>query len=173
MDQLDISTGEFFLLGGLTLIGILMILVPKQGEKTFFGIVVLSAIMTIAYSDHRDHLEKEFVIKRFSQGNLLQCGLWRGESILIDPNNGWRWENEIGFIKNDTVRSDPGLCHVIGEEAPKPFVFSYLAVLLIELALCFTLRSLVQSLWHPEEEEDASDKDYETSTNDKIKQETL
>jgi hypothetical protein len=131
---------EFILLGVLSLIGIVMIAFPRDIRFPSAGTLVLGMIMVIIYLNHQDHLDKEFVLKRFNEGRAIECGLWRGESTLIDPKSGWKYVKTLGFVKDDQIRSDPGVCSVIGEEASKLSIVPYAFTLLFELMLCFGVR---------------------------------
>lgn len=114
------GTAELGMAAVLMLIAVLFILAGKSPEKPFFGVLILGGIVFILYGNHCSFDAKAYVLKRFNEGVALECGLWRGESVLVDPNNGWRWDKKIGFVKNDQIRNDPKLCRVIGEEAPEP-----------------------------------------------------
>lgn len=153
-----ISTSELILLGALTLMSIVMITFPKDAKFPFVGAFVLSMIMVIVYIDYRNHLDKEFVLKRFHEGHAIECGLWRGESALINPKSGWTYIPNVGFIKDDQIHNDPALCSVIGEEAPKPSIVPYAFAYMVELMLCFGLRSAVQSAL---KKEDNNELDHE------------
>lgn len=152
-----ISTGELILLGVLTLMSIVMITFPKELKFPFVGAFVLGMIMVIAHTNHRDHLDKEFVVKRFSEGHPIECGFWRGESALVNPNAGWKYIPPVGFVKEDHIQNDPGVCKVIGEEAPEPSTVPYLFALIIELILFFALRAAVQNQLKEEEGSDEPD----------------
>jgi hypothetical protein len=127
-----------------TMAGFVMIAFNKKGDIAFMGIVVLFMTIMLAHETHSNNLDKEFVFKRFTEGKVLKYGLWRGESILIDPKSGWRWKENIGFIKDDQIYNDLGVCSVIGEESPSPSIVPYAFVLLFELMLGFALRAVVQ-----------------------------
>lgn len=148
------STGELILLGTLTLMCIIMITFPEEAKFPFVGAFVLGMIMVIAYSTHSIHLDNEFVLKRFNEGQAIECGLWRGERTLINPKSGWRYLQGTGFIKGDHIQNDPTLCNVMGEEAPEPSTVPYVFALIIELILFFGLRAVVQTQLNEEEEND-------------------
>lgn len=149
-----ISTAELVLLGLLTLMSIVMITFPKEIKFPFVGAFILGMIMVIAYTNHRDHLDKEFVVKRFKEGHAIECGLWRGERTLINPKSGWTYLPNTGFIKGDLIHNDPGLCNVMCEEAPKPSTVPYLFALIVELMLVFGLRAAVQKQLNEEDTDD-------------------
>lgn len=152
-----ISTSELTLLGVLTLMSIVMITFPKDAKFPLVGAFVLGMIMVIAYTNHRDHLDKEFVIKRFQEGQTIECGLWRGERTLISTNRGWKYLQGTGFIKGDFIHSDHGLCNVMNQQAPKPSSVPYLFALVVELMLVFGLRAAVQKQLKEEEGSDEPD----------------
>jgi hypothetical protein len=136
------SSLELWTLSILTLIGIGFILLGKTPGMPFIGTLVLGGIIFILYGNHCTHDKKDYILKRFSEGRALECGLWRGEGVLVDPNNGWRWEKQIGFVKNDHVRNDPQLCHVIGEDAPEPSSFAYWLIYISTVLTLLSFRSL-------------------------------
>lgn len=140
-----ISTSELTFLGFLTLVSFMMIIFSKDTKFLIGGTLIISMIMVIAYTHHCNHLDKEFVLKRFDEGKTIECGLFKGERTLIHANSDWTYQPNIGFIKNDRVHNDPSQCNVIDEEAPSPSVIPYLFALMIELMVCFGLRSAVQS----------------------------
>lgn len=150
----SISTPELVFLGMLTLISIVMITFPKDAQFPFVGAFILGLIMVIAYTDYRSYLEKEFVLKRFQEGHAIECGLWRGESILVNPIAGWQYSPNTGFIKGDQIQNDPGLCNVMDEKAPKPSTVPYVFAYLVELMLCFGLRSAIQTALKEEDKND-------------------
>lgn len=151
------STGELILLGTLTLMSLIMITFPEEAKFPFVGAFVLSMIMVIAYTTHSIHLDKEFVLKRFQESQAIECGLWRGERTLIHSKSGWTYQSNIGFIKEDRIHNDLGWCNVIGEESPEPSTVPYTFALIIELILCFGLRTIVQTQLNEEEDHDESD----------------
>ncbi|MFA6145575.1 MAG: hypothetical protein WCW84_10425, partial [Sulfurimonas sp.] len=89
------------------------------------------------------------------EGQTIQCSLWRGEGTLVDPKANWKYVPEIGFVKGDQIHNDPGLCKVIGQEAPEPSVVPYLFVFIFELMLCFGIRFALYAT--SKEDEDDSD----------------
>lgn len=125
------SSIELWPLSILILIGVGFILLGKTPAMPFLGMIVLGGIVSILYGNHCTYDAKEYVLKRFNEGAALECGLWRGESVLVDPNNGWRWEKQIGFVKNDQIRNDLNLCHVIKESAHEPSSFAYWLVYIV------------------------------------------
>lgn len=151
------STGELTFLGILTLMSLIMITFPEEAKFPLAGAFVLSMIMVIAYTTHSIHLDKEFVLKRFNEGQAIECGLLRGERTLINPKSGWRYLQGTGFIKGDHIQNDPTLCNVMGEEAPKPSTVPYVFALIVELILFFGLRAVVQTQLNEEEDNDELD----------------
>lgn len=138
----DISTPEMVLLGLLLFIGTAFIALSKEGFMIFAGIFVIGGVYSIVYIQHSAVLEKQFVLEQFKQGEALECGLWRGEGVLVDPNNGWRYEESIGFIKGDAIRNDPELCRVINKEAPEPPSLLYWAAFMTAVATIIVMRLL-------------------------------
>lgn len=151
------STGELILLGTLTLMCIIMITFPEEAKFPLVEASVLGMIMMIAYSTHSIHLDKEFVLKRFNEGQAIECGLLRGERTLINPKSGWRYLQGTGFIKGDQIQNDPSLCNVMGEDAPEPSIVPYVFALIVELILFFGLRAVVQTQLNKEEDNNESD----------------
>lgn len=125
-----------------TMAGFIMIAFIPRGDMAFFGIIVLIMTIILAYETHNKNLDKEFVLKRFIEGQALECGLWRGESAFVDPKSGWRWDERIGLVKGDQIHNDLGLCAVIGEESPSSSEVPYGFVLIFELMLAFGLRAV-------------------------------
>jgi len=146
------STGELILLGTLTLMCIIMITFPEEAKFPLVGAFVLSMIMVIAYSTHTNHLDKEFVLRQFHEGHAIECGLFRGESSMVNSNSGWTYQPNIGFIKGDRIQNDLGWCNVIGKKAPEPSTVPYAFALIIELMVFFGLRTAVQKQLNEEED---------------------
>jgi hypothetical protein len=136
------GTAELGIAAVLMLIAVLFILAGKSPEKPFFGTLILGGIVFIQYGNHCSYDAKAYVLKRFNEGAALECGLWRAESVLVDPNNGWRWEQKIGFVKHDQIRNDPKLCRVIGEDAPEPSSALYWLFYISTTVILLTLRSV-------------------------------
>jgi hypothetical protein len=147
-----ISTSELILLGVLTLIGIVMITFLKDARFPFVGTLLLGLIMVIIYDSSASHQAKAFVLQRFNEGQAIECGLWRGESALINSHNGWKHIPNLGFVKGDQIHNDLGVCNVIAQEAPEPSVVPYGFALLFELMLAFGLRRSIQKELHDEED---------------------
>lgn len=139
-----ISTSELILLGVLTLISIVMITFPKDAIFPFAGALFLGLIMIIIYDSSASNQAKEFVLQRFKEGQAIECGLWRGESALIDSHNGWKHVPNLGFVKGDQIHNDLGVCNVIAQKVPEPSVVAYGFALLFELMIAFGLRMPIQ-----------------------------
>lgn len=137
-----------------TIAGFIMIAFTKRGDIAFMGTIVLLMTMILAYETHSNNLDKEYVLKRFTQGQALKCGLWRGESLLVDSKSGWKFEENIGFIKGDQIHNDHGMCSVIGEESPRASEIPYGFALIFELMLAFGLRAVF--IKHVTDEEEKS-----------------
>lgn len=152
-----ISTPEMWLLGSFILIGIGFIVFSKEGFTIFAGMVVLAGVSSIVYTHHCAAIDKQFVLDQFKQGKALECGLFRGESVLVDPSNGWRYEESIGFIKGDAIRNDPELCRVINKEAPEPssipYWIAFITTVFGVMLLRYALRTN-EKLTHTNEESD-------------------
>ncbi|MDD2780889.1 hypothetical protein [Sulfuricurvum sp.] len=137
-----------------TIAGFIMVSFTKRVDMAVIGTIVLFMTMILAYETHSNNLDKEYVLKRFTQGKALKCGLWRGESLLVDPKSGWKFEENIGFIKGDQIHNDHGLCSVIGEESPRASDIPYVFALIFELMLAFGLRAVFVNYAEKEEEKD-------------------
>ena len=135
-----------------TIAGFIMVSFTKRVDMAVIGTIVLFMTMILAYETHSNNLDKEYVLKRFTQGKALKCGLWRGESLLVDPKSGWKFEENIGFIKGDQIHNDHGMCSVIGEESPRASDIPYVFVLIFELMLAFGLRAVFVNYAEKEEE---------------------
>lgn len=151
-----IGMGELTFLGFLTFVSLMMIIFPKDIKVIVGGTFIICMIMVIVYTHHRHQLDKEFVLKRFKEGQALECGLFRGESSMIQSSSGWTYQSNIGFIKEDRIFNDLGWCKVIDEEAPEPSVIPYTFALLIELMVFFGLRSAVQSALKKEDKDESN-----------------
>ncbi len=136
-----------------TFAGFLMIQFVKDSGMTWLGVIVLGMIMFIAYSVHSNNQAKEFVLQRFNEGHAIECGLWRGESALINSHNGWKHVPALGFVKGDQIHNDLGVCNVIAQEAPEPSVVPYGFALMFELMIAFGLRRSIQKALRDEEDE--------------------
>jgi hypothetical protein len=135
-----------------TIGGMIMMLFERKEGMTFFGILVLFTSVLLAHNTHHDNLDKAFVLKHFNEAHAITCaGGYRGDHTLIDPKSGWRWKENIGFIKGDQIHNDLGVCSVIGEESPSPSIVPYAFVLLFELMLGFALRGAMQKARTEEE----------------------
>jgi hypothetical protein len=147
-----ISTSELILLGVLTLISIVMITFPKDARFPLVGTLLLGLITMIIYGSSASNQAKEFVLQRFNEGQSIECGLWRGESALIDSHNGWKHVPNLGFVKGDQINNDLGVCNVIAQQVPEPSVVPYAFALLFELMIVFGLRMPVQKALRDEED---------------------
>lgn len=136
--------------------GIIMIVFLSEG-MVFVGIFILGGMMSIGYLNHAQHLEEQFVLERFSEGQSLKCGLWRGELTLVNPNDGWRWDKDIGFVKNDQIVGEPDLCRVIAQEAPLPQPIAYMGIYLILVTFLVSTRFFVQALLQKESKDESDD----------------
>lgn len=135
---------ELLLLGVLTLIAMAIIVFPDEGSFLFIGPLLLGLILSIPYLNQENLVAQEFVLKRFKEGKSIECGLWRGERTLVNPNAGWNYLPDTGFVKDDQIRSDLGLCGVIGEEAPTPSVGQYALLFMLEFMASFGLRYILR-----------------------------
>ena len=134
LEMLASSTSELWFMSALLLIGAGFILFTRV-EFMFLGMII-----TIAYDHHRAHMDELFTIKKFNDGKALECGLWRGESVIVDPSKGWSIKKDIGLIKNDVIIKDIGVCHVISEKSPKPSQIPYWMVYLSLMVMLMILR---------------------------------
>jgi hypothetical protein len=142
IEMISSSTGEVWLLGVLFLIGVGFILFGKGLEMVFVGMVVLGGITNIAYSNYSNTLDERYVLQRFNEGKALSCGIYRGEGVRVDPLQGWVREKGVGFVKEDLIVNDIGVCRVIGEKAPEPSSVPYWMVFISTLAILLTLRAV-------------------------------
>lgn len=140
-----------------TIAGFIMIAFTRRGDIAFVGTIMIFMTIMLAYDTHNNNLDKEFVLKRFIEGQALKCGLWRGKSALVDPKSGWKWDEKIGFIKDDQIHNDLGVCSVIGEESPSPSEVPYGFALIFELMLAFGLRAAFTN-WLADQEENDHEK---------------
>lgn len=146
-----INGWEWFPLGLFVFAAIIMIAFIKDSSMPFFGIILLGMSLSLAYSTDSSNRAQAFVLKRFSEAHAIECGLWRGESTLVDPKANWKYVPAIGFVKGDQIHNDPGLCSVIAEESPQPSIVPYTFVFFTLTFIAFLLRHTVD---HKEEEED-------------------
>jgi len=121
--------------------GFLMIQFVEDIEMTWLGVFVLAMIMFIAYSIHSHNQAKAFVLERFNEGQAIECGLWSGESTLINPHNGWTYVSTLGFVKEDQIHNNLSACNVVAQEAPEPSVVLYGFAYMVLLAVSFLFRS--------------------------------
>jgi len=135
-----------------TFAGFLMIQFVKDIEMTWLGVIVLTMIMFIAYGTSANNQAKAFVLQHFNEGQSIECGLWRGESALINSHNGWKHVPNLGFVKGDQIHNDLGVCNVIAQKTPEPSVVPYGFALVFELMLAFGLRMPVQKALRDEED---------------------
>lgn len=140
------STGfpELLLLGVLTLVAMAIIIFSSENSLVFMGSLLFGLILSIPYINYENHLDKEFVLKRFKEGKSIECGLWRGERTLVNPNAGWNYLPNTGFVKDDQIRSDVGLCSVMGEEAPAPSALPFMLIYILVLIQCFVMRHILR-----------------------------
>jgi hypothetical protein len=140
-----------------TMAGFIMIAFTRRGDIAFVGTIMIFMTIMLAYEIHNKNLGKEFVLKRFIEGQALECGLWRGESAFVDPKSDWKWDEKIGLVKGDQIHNDLGVCTVIGEESPNPAEIPYIFVLIFELMLAFGLRAVFTN-WLTEQEKNDHEK---------------
>jgi hypothetical protein len=153
LEMLASSTGEVWLMGVLLLIGVGFILFGKGLEMIFVGIVVLSGITAIAYSNHSNYLDERFTLQHFNEGRALACGMWRGEGVRVDLSQGWVKAKGVGFVKGDVIVNDIGVCRVIDEKTPEPSSVPYWMAFVSTLVILLTLRAV--TLGVKEEDHDA------------------
>jgi hypothetical protein len=153
-----INGWEWFPVGFLAFIGFMMILFVEEEGMTWLGILVLGMIMFIGYNVSANNQAKEFVLKRFNEGQAIECGLWRGEGTLIDRHNGWKHVSALGFVKGDRIHNDLGLCHVVAKEAPNPSEVPYWMAFLTMILISFLFR---HAIWGIEKEDQAMEKPHE------------
>lgn len=125
-----------------TFAGFFMIQFVEDIEMTWLGAFVLAIVMALAYNTSENNQAKAFVLQRFNEGQSIECGLWRGESALINPHNGWKHVPNLGFVKGDQIHNDLGVCNVIAEKAPEPSVVPYGFAYMVLLGVSFLFRRL-------------------------------
>lgn len=125
LEMLATNSFEMWTMVFFLLIGIGSLLFSHKGEMIFAGVVALGGITVIAYNNHSHYIAERYLMKQFHEGNAFVCGMWRGESIKVDPSNGWKYEERVGFIKADVIINDAGVCSVIGKSFPKPSSVPY------------------------------------------------
>lgn len=111
-------------------------LLPGSGALTLAIIIVGSNAMMM-HENLQKEADKAFVYERFSAGEKIECGLWRGSRTIADPAKGWILEEER-FIKDDQILTDASLCSVVDKSAPEvswisPFIFFLTMVLVFGL----------------------------------------
>ena len=141
--------------------GMLMIALIEEDEMTFAGLIIMVMVFALAYETHSGNLDKAFVLKQFQEGQALKCGGFGGESTLVDPHNGWKYINTIGFIKGDQIRNDPGMCYVIHKIAPQPSIVPYSFAFFTLTFIAFLLRHAVERKEMEEDQEQAMEKPHE------------
>lgn len=151
-ESLGMGSGEMMLLGLLLLMGAGFILFGREGKYPFLGILVIGAAITLGYDTYAQHRQEERTLKAFSEGRVLECGLWRGESIRVDPAKGWVREEGSGFVKGDRIIRDAGVCRVRGETYNGPSFLPYISVLTAVVLILMSLRAVIQ--WRKNEKDD-------------------
>lgn len=116
---------EVWMMAFFLLIGVGFLLFGRKGELIFAGVIALAGVTSIAYSNHIQYVGDRFLMEQFHEGSALACGMWRGESVRVDPSKGWKYEEGIGFVKGDVIINDPGVCSVIGKPFPEPSTVPY------------------------------------------------
>lgn len=116
---------EVWMMAFFLLIGVGFLLFGRKGELIFAGVIALAGVTSIAYSNHIQYVGDRFLMEQFHQGSALACGMWRGESVRVDPLKGWKYEEGVGFVKGDVIINDPGVCSVIGKPFPEPSTVPY------------------------------------------------
>lgn len=118
-DAMDyLHTAEIVLNVIFVLVGALLIVFGNKTPMLLGGVILIG---TVTYFTAMDELNKEngkFMVKQFNAQKTIQCSLWRGESILIDPNKGWRLIDDRLFVKDDRSIRLSDSCMVVGEAFP-------------------------------------------------------
>lgn len=137
---------EQWTMGFFLVFGITVLLFAKKGEWLFAGVVTLSGMTFLAYNNHTHYLGERFLMEQFHSGNALSCGMWKGQSSLVDPSNGWQYHEDIGFYKGDVIINDTGVCAVIGKPFPEPSSVPYVMVFISSMGILMMLRfALIRS----------------------------
>ena len=150
-----LSTVEIFAMGLFLLIGAGFILFGRGVQFALVGIIVIGGIVAIAYINHTQYFQKRFTLNAFQQGEALECGLFRGESIRVDPAQGWVIEKESRFVKGDVIINDVGVCNVIGNSPANPSPLLYWLAYVTLITLLMILRSVTLGI--EEKNDDARD----------------
>ncbi len=153
-----INGWEWLLIGFLIFAAIVMIALIEEDGMPLVGLIVMAIVFVLAHDIHASNLDKAFVLKQFHEGQALKCGGWRGESTVVDSHNGWEYTHAVGFIKGDQIRNDPGMCTVIGEEAPQPSIVPYSFAFFTLTFIAFLFRYAVESKEKKEDQEQAMEK---------------
>lgn len=125
LEMLATNSFEMWTMVFFLLIGIGSLLFSHKGEMIFAGVLALGGITLIAYNNHSHYIAERYLMKQFHEGKAVVCGMWRGESIKVDPSNGWKYEEGVGFVKADVIINDAGVCSVIGKAFPEPSSVPY------------------------------------------------
>ncbi|MCL4431874.1 MAG: hypothetical protein M1300_06100 [Epsilonproteobacteria bacterium] len=125
----------------LMVISMLMIILGKEAAVVL-GPIVLVMTCTLPYIIHSKAVAEIYMLKRFEEGARIECGIWRGESLLVDPSKGWV-KNELGFIKEDQIFNDMQRCHAVGEKEPEPSTLPYWILMISLMSIAFIIRRAV------------------------------
>ena len=156
-----INGWEWFPVGFFAFVAFLMILFVEEVGMTWLGILVLGMIIFIGYNVSADNQAKEFVLKSFNEAHAIECGLWRGESTLVDRHNGWKYVPALGFVKEDQIHNDLGLCRVVSKEAPSPSEVPYWMAFLTMILISFLFRHAIWGIEIEEDQEETMEKPHE------------
>jgi len=156
-----INGWEWLPVGFFTFVAFLMIQFVEDDGMTWLGVLVLGMITYIGYNVSADNQAKEFVLKSFNEKYAIECGLWRGESTLVDRHNGWKYVPALGFVKEDQIHNDLGLCHVVSKEAPSPSEVPYWMAFLTMTLIAFLIRHTIERIETEEDQEETMEKPHE------------
>lgn len=156
LEMLASSSFEIGMMVFFIMVGMGLLLFGKKEGGILIGVLILSGVVLVAYSNHIKYMGERFIMEQFHEGRALECGMWRGESTKVDPLNGWEYEKDAGFVKGDVIINDPLVCSVIGKAFPEPSTIPYWMVLVSVVGILMMIRF---ALKRPE------NKHYETDEN--------
>ncbi len=135
MDTTMSFSDPFTWLFMLTMMFAMGLFLSKGVSKLFFAMVMVVLNGVMMHDTLQQQMDKAFVFERFSAGDPIECGLWRGSRMIADPSKGWTL-NKDRFIKDDQVLSDASLCSVVNKTPPKaPWFESVFTMIVIVLVM--------------------------------------
>jgi len=154
---------EVWIMTFFVVIGAGFLLFGRKGELVFAGVITLAGMTSIAYSNHSKYIGKHFLMEQFNAGRALSCGLWRGESVRVDPLKEWRFEQGTGFVKGDVIINDPSVCSVIDKPFPEPSSVPYWMAFVSVTGVMLMLRAAIMGKLEKVAKEENHDADDDTN----------